>query len=72
MRQVVLLIHNLRVVTRAEALAAVGRILARARVRRDALPVLDAARAAYVAGGPSVEDLARLIQAQRDAARTVR
>ncbi|WP_433444517.1 hypothetical protein [Nonomuraea sp. CA-141351] len=55
--------------TRAEALAAAGRVLAEARARRDALSPEDAARAAYVPGGRSVEELTAIIREQRRRAR---
>jgi hypothetical protein len=42
-----------------------GRILARARARRDSLPVEQAAAEAYVPGGPSVDELADRIRALR-------
>lgn len=51
--------------TRAEALAAAGRVLAEARARRDSLSPEEAARAAYVPGGRSVEELAAIIREQR-------
>ena len=51
--------------TRAEALTAAGRIFAQARARRDALSPEDAARAAYMPGGPSIEELVALIREQR-------
>lgn len=58
------------VVTREEAMAAAGRVLAEARAQRDALPVREAALAAHVPGGPSVEDLVEVITAQRERAQT--
>ncbi|NRQ34704.1 hypothetical protein HII36_23135 [Nonomuraea sp. NN258] len=48
--------------TRAEALTAAGHILAEARARRDALSPEDAARAARMLGGASVEDLTATIR----------
>lgn len=56
-------------VTRDDALTAAARIWAEARARRDALPAREAALAAYVPGGKSVDELTELIQAQRDRAR---
>ena len=47
--------------TKTQAVADAGRILAEARARRDAMTVREAAEAAYTPGGPSVDDLARLI-----------
>ena len=47
--------------SRAEAV----RILAEARAERDRLPVAEAARLAYCAGGPTVEQLEQLIAEQR-------
>ena len=47
--------------SRAEAV----RILAAARAKRDRLPVAEAARAAYCAGGPTIEQLEQLIAEQR-------
>ncbi len=49
------------------AVSEAGRILARARVRRDSLPVEQAAAEAYVPGGPSVDELADRIRALRAA-----
>ncbi|TFV52660.1 hypothetical protein [Blastococcus sp. TF02A-35] len=55
--------------TREECIAAAGRVFATGRARRDALPVMDAAREAYVPGGRSVDELAKRIRAQREQAR---
>ena len=44
-------------------------IVARARARRDSLSIEDAARAAYIPGGPSVEEIAAIIRAHREDAR---
>lgn len=46
-------------------IAAAARILGRARAERDALPAREAAEAAYVPGGPSVDELEALILRQR-------
>lgn len=48
-----------------ERIAAAARILGRARARRDALPARQAAEAAYVPGGPSVDELEALILRHR-------
>lgn len=48
-----------------EALDAAARILARARARRDSIPPAQAAREAYVPGGPSLAELERRIRARR-------
>ncbi|GII51936.1 hypothetical protein Pth03_03250 [Planotetraspora thailandica] len=56
--------------TKAEAIAAAGKILARARAERDALPVREAAIAAHRPGGPSVDELEDLIRTQRVRAMT--
>lgn len=45
-----------------------GRILAAARERRDSLTPQQAAQAAHIPGGPSVEHLAEQIRRQRQAA----
>ncbi|OUC99340.1 hypothetical protein [Streptosporangium minutum] len=55
--------------TRTDAITAAAQIWAEARARRDALPVREAALAAYVPGGPSVDELITLITAQRERAR---
>jgi hypothetical protein len=55
--------------SRAEALAAAGRVLAEARVRRDSLSPEEAAQAAYVPGGRSVEELTAIVREQRRRAR---
>ncbi|MGW4663250.1 hypothetical protein [Streptosporangium sandarakinum] len=52
-----------------QACAGAAFVMARARRRRDSLPVEAAAREAYIPGGPSVEELADLIRAQRERAR---
>lgn len=52
-----------------EACHAFAVIVGRARHRRDSLPVEEAAAAAYIPGGPSVEEIADLIRSQRDRAR---
>jgi hypothetical protein len=52
-----------------QAIADAGRIWADARARRDSLPAEDAAREAYVPGGPSVEELTALIERHRAEAR---
>lgn len=52
-----------------EAIKRAAIILGRARSLRDSLPVDEAARAAYIPGGPSVEEIAELIRAQRERAR---
>ncbi|MER5420396.1 hypothetical protein [Streptosporangium roseum] len=44
-------------------------IVARARHRRDSLPVEEAAREAYIPGGPSVEEIAAIIRQHREEAR---
>ena len=51
--------------TREEAIAKAGACIAEGRRVRDSLPVAEAARRAHVAGGPSIEELERLIAAQR-------
>lgn len=56
-------------IVRGQALSEAARILAEARARRDAMTVREAALAAHVPGGPSIDELAALIQAQRDRAR---
>lgn len=48
-----------------DRIAEAGRILARARARRDSLTPAEAAREAYVPGGPPLEELAAAIRAQR-------
>jgi hypothetical protein len=53
-------------ITREECIAGAGRALAAGRARRDALSPLEAAREAYLPGGPSVEELAARIRAQRN------
>lgn len=52
-------------------IAAVARIIADARARRDALPVAEAARAAHRAGGPSIPEIEKLITDQRAARRRI-
>ncbi|RCG27238.1 hypothetical protein DQ384_26330 [Sphaerisporangium album] len=52
-----------------QAIASAGRILAAARQRRDSLPPEEAAREAYVPGGPSIEELTALIERHRAEAR---
>lgn len=42
-----------------------GGLLADARARRDSLPVDQAAREAWTPGGPSVDEIAAAIRAQR-------
>ncbi|MBG0825764.1 hypothetical protein HS048_34330 [Planomonospora sp. ID91781] len=44
-------------------------VIARARARRDSLPVMEAAREAYIPGGPSVEEIAEIIRSHREEAR---
>ncbi|TFV49546.1 hypothetical protein [Blastococcus sp. TF02A-35] len=61
--------HGHRLPTREECFAAAARAFNAGRARRDALPVMDAAREAYVPGGPVVEELAAQIRAQREQAR---
>ena len=51
--------------TYTEATAAAGSALAAARARRDSLTVEQAAVEAWEPGGPSVDDLARRIAADR-------
>lgn len=48
-----------------QRISAAARILGRARAERDALPAREAAEAAYVPGGPSVDELEALILRQR-------
>ena len=56
-------------VTKEEAFTAAARIWAEGRARRDSLTPEQAAREAYVPGGPSVEEIAELIRQQRARAR---
>ncbi|MER7078166.1 MULTISPECIES: hypothetical protein [Bacteria] len=51
--------------TREEAIAAAGAVLARARVERDALPPREAAELAYYPGGPSLDQIEQEIRAMR-------
>lgn len=48
-----------------DAITDAGRILALARAERDALPPHLAARAAWQAGGPSLQEIENKIRAQR-------
>lgn len=52
-----------------EHIAAAARTWGRARARRDSLPPEEAAREAYMPGGPSVEEIAELIRQHRAEAR---
>ncbi|MFC6081077.1 hypothetical protein [Sphaerisporangium aureirubrum] len=52
-----------------EAMTRAGLILSAARARRDSLPADEAAREAYVPGGPSVEEITALIEKHRAEAR---
>lgn len=54
--------------TYEEAITKAGAAIAEGRRLRDSLPVAEAARRAHRAGGPSIEELERRIQARRDAA----
>jgi hypothetical protein len=51
--------------TRTDAISAAGRVLARARYLLMELSPRESAMAAYVPGGPSVDDLERRIRALR-------
>lgn len=51
--------------TRAEAIAAAGRVWAAACARQAALSPREAAKEAYVPGGPSVAEIEALIREQR-------
>lgn len=52
----------------AAAINAAARVLAQARAERDSLPPRLAAEAAWWPGGPPVDEIERLICAQRDPA----
>ncbi|MFD8558212.1 hypothetical protein ACFV1N_13105 [Streptosporangium canum] len=52
-----------------QACTEVAGLMALARHRRDSLPVEEAARQAYLPGGPSVEELTELIRSHREEAR---
>jgi hypothetical protein len=52
--------------TREEVIARAGRIWAQACARQAALTPREAAEEAYRPGGPSVDELERRIQAERD------
>ncbi|MEV7971275.1 hypothetical protein AB0O34_35570 [Sphaerisporangium sp. NPDC088356] len=54
-----------------QAMDAVAELVVRARARRDSLPADQAAREAYVPGGPSVEELTTLIERHRAEARAM-
>lgn len=52
-----------------ERYATAGRLIARARARRDSLPARDAAIEAYTPGGPSVDEIEAQIIAHRASSR---
>ncbi|WP_017972486.1 hypothetical protein [Actinopolyspora halophila] len=51
--------------TRQECIDRAGKILARARARRDSLPPREAAEEAHYPGGPSVDEIEAQIIRQR-------